>query len=180
MGKLIIRSGMTVDGVIDQTDRWFIPEGEHEDESYDQLFAADAFVLGRPTYQGLARVWPTITDDRGFADRVNALPKFVASRTLTEPLEWNATLIKGDLAEGVRELKRQHTGHLLSYGCGELARYLTTHGLVDEVRFTVFPTVLGEGVRPFGAGGPPVSLRLTGTTMFRSGVALLTYRPEVA
>jgi hypothetical protein len=65
VGKLIIRSGMTVDGVIDQTDRWFIPDGEHEDESYDQLFAADAFVLGRKTYQGLARVWPTITDDRG-------------------------------------------------------------------------------------------------------------------
>ena len=169
MGKLIIRSGMTVDGVIDQTDRWFIPDGEHEDESYDQLFAADAFV---------ARVWPTITDDRGFADRVNALPKFVASRTLTEPLKWNATLIKGDVAESVRGLKRQHSGHLLSYGCGELARYLTAHGLVDEIRFTVFLTVLGAGVRPFGAGGPPVSLRLTGTTMFRSGVALLTYRPE--
>jgi dihydrofolate reductase len=179
MGKLIIRSGMTVDGVIDQTDRWFIPEGEHEDESYDQLFAADAFVLGRPTYQGLAGVWPTITDDRGFADRVNALPKFVASRTLTEPLEWNSTLIKGDVAEGVRELKRQHSGHLLSYGCGELARYLTAQGLVDEIRFTVFPTVLGDGVRPFG-GGPPVSLRLTGTTMFRSGVALLTYQPETS
>jgi dihydrofolate reductase len=145
----------------------------------DQLFAADAFVLGRQTYQGLARVWPTITDDRGFADRVNALPKFVASRTLTEPLKWNATLIKGDVAEGVRELKRQHSGHLLPYGCGELARYLTAHGLVDEIRFTVFPTVLGEGVRPFGGSGPPVNLRLTGT-MFRSGVALLTYRPEVA
>ncbi len=154
MGKLIIRSGMTVDGVIDQTDRWFIPHGEHEDESYDQLFAADAFVLGRKTYQGLARVWPTITDDRGFADRVNALPKFVASRTLAEPLEWNSTLIKGDVAEGVRELKRQHSGHLLSYGCGELARYLTAHGLVDEIRFTVFPTVLGEGVRPFGRQRP--------------------------
>jgi dihydrofolate reductase len=179
MGKLIIRSGMTVDGVIDQTDRWFIPDGEHEDESYDQLFAADAFVLGRKTYQGLARVWPTITDDRGFADRVNALPKFVASRTLTEPLEWNSTLIKGDVAEGLRELKRQHRGHLLSYGCGELARYLTAQGLVDEIRFTVFPTVLGNGDRPFGAGGPPVGLRLIGTTMFRSGVALLTYRPEV-
>ena len=170
MGKLIIRTGMSVDGVIDQTDRWFIPEGEHQDESYDQLFAADAFV---------ARVWPTITDDRGFADRVNALPKFVASRTLTEPLEWNATLIKGDVAESVRELKRRHSGHLLSYGCGELARYLTAHGLVDEIRFTVFPTALGEGVRPFGEG-PPVKLRLTGTTMWRSGVALLTYEPETA
>jgi dihydrofolate reductase len=180
VGKLIIRSGMTVDGVIDQTDRWFIPEGEHEDESYDQLFAADAFVLGRETHQGLAPVWPTTTDDRGFADRVNALPKYVASHTLTEPLEWNATLIKGDVAEGVRELKRQHSGHLLPYGCGQLARYLTAHGLVDEIRFTVFPTVLGVGVRPFGASGPPVSLRLTGTTMFRSGVGLLTYRPEVA
>jgi dihydrofolate reductase len=80
----------------------------------------------------------------------------------------------------VRELKRQHSGHLLSYGCGELARYLTAHGLVDEIRFTMFPTVLGDGVRPFGGDGQPVSLRLTGTTMFRSGVALLTYRPETS
>jgi dihydrofolate reductase len=68
---------------------------------------------------------------------------------------------------------------LLSYACGELARYLTAHGLVDEIRFTVFPTVLGKGVRPFGGNGPPVALQLTGTTMFHSGVELLTYRPEV-
>ena len=95
--------------VIDLAGRWFIPEGEH-DESYDQLFAADAFVLGRETHQELSGVWPTITDDRGLADRVNALPKFVASRTLTEPLEWNATLIKGDVAEGVCELKGSTAG----------------------------------------------------------------------
>ena len=179
MGKLIVSTGMTVDGVIDQTDRWFIGEGEHADQSHEQLLATEAFVLGRETYQGLARVWPTMTDERGFADRVNALPKFVASRTLTGPLEWNATLIDGDVAEGVRELKRRYRGYLASYGCGELARYLCEHGLVDEVRITVYPTVLGAGVRPFG-DGPPVKLTLTGTTMYRSGVALLTYRPEAA
>jgi dihydrofolate reductase len=179
MGKLIIRSGMTVDGVIDQTDRWFIPEGEHEDESYDQLIAADAFVLGRPTYQGPGWRLADHYRRQGLrrpgqcAAEVRRLPH--PDRAVGVELDPD----QGRPAEGARELKREHSGFLLSYGCGELARYLTAQGLVDEIRFTVFATVLGGGVRPFGGGGP-VSLRLTGTTMFRSGVALLTYRPEVA
>ncbi len=121
MGKVIVSTQMTVDGVIDQTDGWFMAEGEHEEHGFDQLLAADALLLGRKTYEGLAAVWPNITDTHGFADRMNSLPKFVASRTLEEPLRWNATLIKGDLAERVPELRRQHGGNLLSYGCGELA-----------------------------------------------------------
>lgn len=122
MGRLIISTQMTLDGVIDRIDEWFDPTGEHEEQgSFDQLFAADALVLGRKTYEGLSAVWPTITDDRGFADRVNSLPKFVASRTLQGPLKWNATLINGELVDAVRELKQQYPGNLVSYGCGELA-----------------------------------------------------------
>jgi dihydrofolate reductase len=78
--------------------------------SFDQLLAADAFLLGRKVYEGLASVWPTISDDTGFADRVNGIPKYVASRTLEEPLEWNASLIKGELAESVTSLKARHRG----------------------------------------------------------------------
>lgn len=176
MAQLIISCEMTIDGVIDSTDSWFIGEGEHEDASFHQLKAADAMVLGRKTFLGLAAVWPSITDDRGFATRVNAMPKYVASTTLEEPLEWNGSLIKGDLAVRLAELKQQHTGNLVSYGCGTFARWLVEQGLADEVRLGVHPTVFGPGVRPFG-DGPPLRMELISTTMYRSGVAMLTYRP---
>ncbi|HEU5157498.1 MAG TPA: dihydrofolate reductase family protein [Streptosporangiaceae bacterium] len=176
MGRLIVSTQMTVDGLI-EVGEWFQREGEHEEHgSFDQLFAADAMLLGRKTYEGLAAFWPTATDDRGFADKVNAMPKYVASTTLEEPLEWNATLIKGDLTETVPELKRRHHGNLVSYGCGELAYHLVRLGLADEVRFWIHPSVFGSGARPFH-GQAPVPLRLISTTTFRSGIALLCYRP---
>jgi dihydrofolate reductase len=176
MGRLIVSTQLTVDGLIEVGD-WFKPEGEHETHgSFDQLFAADAMLLGRKTYEGLASVWPTMTDDRGFADRVNSMPKYVASTTLDTPLEWNATLIKGGLAEAVPELKRHHRGNLVSYGCGELAYNLVKLGLVDEIRFWVNPSVFGGGARPFH-GAAPIPLELLSTATYRSGVALLCYRP---
>lgn len=176
MGKLIISTHITVDGVIgpDPT-AWAILEGEGERYKFDQLLAADAFLLGRKVYEGLSAAWPTITDDTGFADRVNSLPKYVASRTLEEPLAWNASLIEGDLAESVTSLKRQHRGNLLSFGCGDLAYELATQGLADEIHFWVNPAVWGEGERAFH--GRQVRMRLLTTTVFDSGVALLTYRP---
>jgi dihydrofolate reductase len=109
MGKVIISTHITVDGVIGPSPQdWAILEGEGERYKFDQLLAADAFLLGRKVYEGLASVWPTITDDTGFAERTNSIPKYVASRTLEEPLEWNASLIKGELAESVTGLKHQH------------------------------------------------------------------------
>ena len=105
------------------------------------------------------------------------MPKYVASTTLTEPLEWNGSLIKDDLASAVADLKNGHTGNLVSFGCGEFARWLVEHGLVDEVRLGVHPTVVGAGARPFG-DGPALQMRLLSTTMYRSGVTMLTYRPE--
>jgi len=113
MGKLIVSTHITVDGVIGPSPGdWAILEGEGERYKFDQLLAADAFLLGRKVFEGLASAWPTITDDTGFAERVNRIPKYVASRTLEEPLEWNASLIKGDPAESVASLKRQHRGNL--------------------------------------------------------------------
>src|SRR6059058_2107554 len=118
MGKVIISTHITVDAVIGPSPAdWAIREGERY--KFDQLLAADAFLLGRKVYEGLAGVWPTITYDTGFANRVNSIPKYVASRTLQEPLDWNASLIKGDLAERVASLKRQHRGNLISFGCGK-------------------------------------------------------------
>jgi dihydrofolate reductase len=176
MGKVIISTHITLDGVIGPSPAdWAILEGEGERYKFDQLLAADAFLLGRKVFEGFARVWPTITDDTGFAERVNSIPKYVASRTLHEPLEWNASLIEGDLAEGVTRLKRDHRGNLISFGCGELAYELVTQGLADEIHFWVNPAVWGNGERAFQ--GRQVRMELIATTAFDSGVALLCYRP---
>ena len=176
MGKVIISTHITLDGVIGPSpEGWAILEGEGERHKFDQLLAADAFLLGRKVYEGLASVWPTITDDTGFAERVNSIPKYVASRTVEEPLKWNASLIKGDLVETVASLKRQHRGNLISFGCGELAYELAKQGLADEIHFWVNPAVWGSGDRAFH--GRQVRMRLIATTAFGSGVVLLSYRP---
>jgi dihydrofolate reductase len=101
MGKLIVHNAVTVNGAFEapSPDAWFVLDDDSGDASLEQLVLADALVLGRKTYEGLAAVWPVLVDDPGmgrFAGRSNEMPKYVASRTLTEPLEWNATLIKGD------------------------------------------------------------------------------------
>jgi dihydrofolate reductase len=176
MGKVIISTHITLDGVIGPSpEGWAILEGEGERYKFDQLLAVDAFLLGRKVYEGLAGVWPTITDDTGFVDRVNGIPKYVASRTLEEPLEWNASLIKGELADSVTSLKAKHRGNLISFGCGELAYELAKQGLADEIHFWVNPAVWGSGDRAFH--GRRVRMQQIATTAFDSGVVLLAYRP---
>ncbi len=101
--------------------------------------------------------------------------KFVASRTLHGPLEWNATVIEGGAAEGVSRLKDELEGDLLLIGCGELARHLLANGLFDELRFWLHPAVSGEGTRPYQ--GETVRMRLLDSTSFDSGVTLLRYEP---
>jgi dihydrofolate reductase len=178
IGKLIISTHITVDGVIGpDPGAWGIFAGEGERFKYDQLLAADALLLGRKVYEGLAGYWPTVTDDTGFAERTNSIPKYVASRTLVSPLDWNASLITGDLGESVASLKRHHRGNLLSFGCGELALELVRHGLVDEVHFWVDPAVWGSGERAFHGG--QVRLQLISTTVFDSGVALSAIGPHL-
>ena len=180
MGSLIISTQVTLDGVM-EVGEWFRSRGEHDwhgatgAASHDQLRATEAMLLGRKNFEGLAAVWPTMTDDVGFADRVNSMRKFVVSRTLQEPLSWNATLLEGDMPDSVAALKERTSGNLLSYGCGEFAHQLVMEGLVDELRFWVNPYVWGSGERPFN-GRPPIPLELVGTTAFDSGVVLLSYR----
>lgn len=181
MGRLIISTQVTLDGVM-TVGEWFSQHGEHDwnqpagQASFDQLFATDAFVLGRKNYEGLASVWPTLSDDVGFADRVNSLPKYVASTSLVGPLSWNAQLLEGDVAESVAALKRQTRGNLLSFGFGAFATYLVENGLVDELRFWVNPYVWGKGERPF-PGKKELHFELVSTTTFDKGIVLLSYRP---
>jgi dihydrofolate reductase len=181
MGKLIVHNAITVNGAFESPapDEWLVLDNDSADASLEQFLLADAMVLGRKTYEGLAAVWPQLGDDPDlgrFADRINGMPKYVASRTLTEPLEWNATLIKGDLDQAVPALKAEHRGNLIVSGCGELAHTLTQQGLVDEFWFWVHPHLWATGPRIFDGVGP-VRLQLVASTPYRSGVLWLRYRP---
>ena len=137
------------------------------------LFAADALLLGRLTYEGFAASWPSRSGDP-IADRFNNLPKYVASRTLTAPLEWNATLIDEDVAEEVTRLKAQSGGDILKFGTGELDRTLMQHTLVDEFHFWIYPVAVGAGQRLFERIDT-THLELVDTTTFASGIVALVY-----
>jgi dihydrofolate reductase len=175
MGRLIVSAQMTLDSVMDQNENWFDPELESELHGVEELRAADAVVLGRETYEFLSSYWPK--QEGMYAELVNPIQKFVASRTIEEPLTWNARLLGAEPAEDLAALKEEYPGTLLSYGCGELANYLARRGLVDEVRFWLHPVVWGDGVRPFHAGKLPMRLRLIGAMTFSSGVVRLSYQP---
>jgi dihydrofolate reductase len=189
MARVVAAEYVTVDGVM--TDPGGVGEIEHggwwneyfDDElakyQSEQLSASDALLLGRVTFEGFAAAWPSMEETEGeFAVRMNTLPKFVASRTLKEPLAWNGTLLKGDLAAAVVQLKEQPGGDLLIYGSGELVNVLHAHGLIDEYRLMVFPVTLGEGKHLFSDGTDRRDLRLNDAKTTPTGVALLTYLPS--
>jgi dihydrofolate reductase len=138
------------------------------------LFTPDALLMGRKTYEGFAAVWPTRQGE--MADKINSMPKYVASRTQREPLQWNAALIKGDVAQEIKKLKEQPGKSLLQYGVGELTHAMFKEGLVDELRILVFPFTFGEGPRIFD-GIALNTLKLLDTKTFSSGVVALHYEP---
>ena len=185
MRKVVVEVYTSLDGVIQPLD-WIPSSGSGSEErgtyARNLLFTSDALLMGRETYEVFAKTWPsrTAADDgpgeAGFIDRINSLPKFVASTTLKEPLAWNAALIKGDVAKEVARLKQQPGQDILMYGCGELARTLMQHDLIDEYRFWVYPVVVGAGTRLFG-GGSKATLKLVDAKMFSAGFAILTCQP---
>jgi dihydrofolate reductase len=142
----------------------------------DLLFASDALLLGRVTYEEFAAAWPSRSGDP-FTDRMNSLPKVVASRTSHEPLTWNATLLKGDVAEEVWKLKQQAGKSILIYGSSELVNTLMQHRLIDVYRVMLYPLTLGTGRRFFRDGGDKIMLTLTSAKTTSTGVAVLTYQP---
>jgi dihydrofolate reductase len=167
------------EGREDELGGWTAPywNDELQRMQYDQLVKSDALLLGRLTYQGFAASWPSITDEEGFADRMNSLPKYVASTTLREPLEWNATLLNGNPVDEVRKLKQQPGQHILIYGSGELVRTLLPHDLIDELRLMIHLVFLGWGKRLL-EDVDRSALTLTDSRATEKGVATLTY--EVA
>lgn len=186
MAKVVVSEFVTADGVME--DPGGAEKFEHGGWSmsywddgigkfkFDELFASDALLLGRITYQGFAAAWPTVTDEAGFADRMNNLPKYVVSTTLNQ-VEWNnSQLIKDNVADEVSRLKQQLSGDILIGGSGQLTRSLMRHDLIDEYRLLVYPVVLGSGKRLF-ADGSKTPLRLVETQTYGSGVVLLRYQP---
>ncbi|HMG40613.1 MAG TPA: dihydrofolate reductase family protein [Acidimicrobiales bacterium] len=181
MGRLIVSNAVSVNGAFEAPERepdgWLVLDPDSQAASLDMWEAADAMVMGRKTYEGLAAVWPQLADVPGleaFAARMNGMPKYVASRKLTAPLEWNATLLEGDLAAGMSSLKESHAGDLVVTGCGELARGLLDLGLVDELWFWVSPAVWPTGPRILDDIGP-LRLQLLAAETFDSGVVRLAY-----
>jgi dihydrofolate reductase len=143
----------------------------------DELFASDALLLGRVTFQGFAAAWPSRTDEAGFAQRMNSLPKYVVSTTL-DKVEWNNShLIKGNIAREVSELKQQPGQDIMVAGSVTLVHSLMQHDLIDEYRLLVYPVVLGSGKRLFRDLNK-ATLRSIETRRLSSGVVLLRYQPN--
>ncbi|WP_129668747.1 dihydrofolate reductase family protein [Phytoactinopolyspora endophytica] len=188
MRKLVESTFVSLDGIIDDTrpstasraepQHWGQPywDEEHGNYSGNLVYSADALLLGRVTYEGFAEAWSA--RDGEFADRMNGMPKYVASRTLTETT-WNANLIQGDVAEEVAKLKEQPGENILKWGTGELDRTLVEHGLVDEFHFWYFPVVVGAGKHLFeDAGFDTTHLKLADVNQFGSGIVVHIYVPK--
>ena len=188
MRKVIVSEFVSLDGVMEDPG-WTFQFHSEEQEKYkfDELAASDALLLGRRTYVEFAAAWPTMMDQyegprraelSEFADMMNSYPKHVVSRSLQEPLGWsNSTLVKGNVADAVSNLKQQPGQDILIFGSAELVNALMRHDLIDEYRLMVFPVVVGKGKLLFGDGIDKKVLELVGTEMFVSGVVVLTYRP---
>lgn len=187
--KVVVSEFVSLDGVMEdpgggeeykhggwvfQFDRG--PEGD--EFKLEEVFASDALLLGRVTYEGFAAAWPGRTDEQGFADKFNSMPKYVVSTTLEEPLEWNnSTPIRENVADEVSKLKQEPGGDILVNGSAQLVQTLMEHDLVDEYRLMTFPIILGSGKRLFGETSDTTALRLVDTKTVGSGVVILTYRP---
>jgi dihydrofolate reductase len=184
MGRIVVTEFVSLDGVTEDPGgaedfkhggwTFEISRGDEGDRfKLDETMASEALLLGRVTYEGFAKAWPT--RDGEFADKFNSMPKYVVSSTLTDP-EWtNTTVLEGDLADEVSRLREQHDGDVVVHGSMQLVEALLENDLVDELRLMVFPVVLGSGKRLFGETSDKKSLKLRDSQVVGDGVAILVY-----
>jgi dihydrofolate reductase len=188
MRKLIEITFMSLDGVMDAPDivqeaqPYFLSNEEHDNYQKERLFAADALLLGRKTYEGLSEAYLSMAKSgegapMDFVDRMNSIPKYVASTTLKET-SWNATVIQGDIAEEVRKIKEQPGKDIVKYGTGPLDRVLFGQHLVDLLCIVIYPFVLGHGMHLFEGLELTTHLRLSDVKRFESGTVVLEYIPQ--
>ena len=186
MGTIVISTNVTLDGVVQDPDGkegfshggWFGRFGGKDLEewgkiSLDEALGAKALLLGRRSDEWFAARWAARTGE--WADRLNGLAKYVVSSTLEEAKWGNSTVLKGDVASQVAALRERLDGEIVVYASYQLGRALLEHDLVDELRLTVFPVVLGTGDRLFGETSDSKTMRLLGTRMVGAGLVLYTY-----
>jgi dihydrofolate reductase len=185
MGRIVVTEFLSLDGVMEDP-------GGSEDFKYggwtfeistgdegmqfkvDETMGSDAMLLGRVTYEGFAEAWPERDGD--FADRFNSMPKYVFSSTLRDPSWTNTTVVNGDLASAVADVRGRHEGDIVVHGSAQLAQGLLDADLVDELRLMVFPVVLGTGKRLFAGTSDKKPLRLAESKVVGEGVAILVYQ----
>ncbi len=180
MRNIIVTEYLTLDGVFEEPGQWSFEYWSEESMLYkrDELFSSDAQLLGRVTYEGFAKAWPTMPDTGDFGERMNSMPKYVVSTTLTHA-EWqNSTIISKNVVEEIHKLKEQPGQNILVAGSGKLVHTLMQHDLVDEFRLMIHPVVLGSGKRLFPAGTEKFQFRLVKTKAFNTGIVVLHYQPE--
>ena len=176
MRKIVASMLMALDGVVENP-QWTFQFRSEESQKYkfDELFASDALLLGRITYQDFAAGWPGVTG--AYGERINSMPKYVPTTTLQEA-EWNATLIKDNVVEEVTRLKQEPGQDILIFGSVELIHSLMQEDLIDEYRLMVFPIVIGNGKRLFHGESQQKAFKLVQSQTFGSGVVVLTYEPN--
>jgi dihydrofolate reductase len=191
MRKVVVTNNLTLDGVMqapgrpDEDVRGGFDRGgwalRYNDPVMGRVMGegmaqAGALLLGRRTYEDFASVWPNRTDNP-FTEVLDNTQKYVASTTLAEPLPWkNSTLLKGDAADAVADLKQQPGPDLTILGSGELIQSLRRRNLIDEYVLLIHPLILGSGRRLFPEGSPPADLRLASSVTTTTGVMIATYQ----
>jgi len=189
VGRIVVTEFVSLDGVMEAPGggeefkhagwTFQINRGEEGDKfKLDEAFDAEALLLGRVTYEGFAKAWPSMEGE--FADKFNGMPKYVVSSTLENP-EWNnSTVLEGDPAEAVAKLRDAHEGDIVVHGSAQLVQTLIEHDLVDELRVMLFPVVLGTGKRLFGETSDKKSLTLADSKTVGDGVTIPIYRPAAS
>jgi dihydrofolate reductase len=186
MGKIVVSESVSLDGVVqDPTGEegfkyggWFRKVGDKDREeqakvALEEALGAEAFLVGRRSYEFLASRWPSRSGE--LADRLYSMPKYVVSSTLVDP-EWsNSTVLKGEVVDEVSKLKQELGGEIVVPASRQLVRTLMEHDLVDELRLLVYPVVLGAGERLFGEASDKMPIRLHGARTVGDGLAYLTY-----
>ncbi|MGH8926624.1 MAG: dihydrofolate reductase family protein [Acidimicrobiia bacterium] len=187
MARIVVTEFVSLGGVMQAPggDEYFkhagwtfeIERGAEGDKfKLDETLASEALLLGRVTYEGFAKAWPSMKDEFGFAEKFNSMREYVVSSTLKKA-EWtNSTILSGDVVKEVTQLRERLDGDIVVHGSAELVQTLVEHDLVDELRLMVFPVVLGRGKRLFADTSDKKPMRLIDSQMVGDGVAILTYQ----